>query len=184
MQRRRMREWFVLSVVLAAAAFASNASAQSSGPAPLQQQMTPEEFRAAGLHKLSTDELAALQQWLRRQPHAAAAAGGELSPTDVERIREEAREQGRQEVKEKNRGFFSFDSEEPIKSTLVGEFRGFGQGRHYTLANGQVWEQVEPAKLSGVIKTDPPVTIRPGLFNTWYLRIDGYGTAAKVRRIK
>jgi len=28
------------------------------------------------------------------------------------------------------------------------------------------------------------VTVKPGLFNNWFLKIDGYNTAAKVRRIK
>ena len=91
---------------------------------------------------------------------------------------------GRREVKEESRGFFDFGSEEPIKSTLVGQFRGFAKGNRYTLANGQVWEQIEPARLDGVKRTDPAVTIKPGLLNSWVLRIDGYNTPAKVRRIK
>jgi hypothetical protein len=165
--------------------------------------MTPEEFKAAGLDKLDAGELAALQQWIQRQQTqaagtaavavapATAAAGttvaagtATLSAAEVERIREEGREQGRNEVKQESRGFFDFGSEEPIKSTLVGQFRGFGKGNKYTLANGQVWEQIEPARLDGVKKTDPAVTIKPGILNVWFLRIDGYGTAAKVRRIK
>ena len=87
-------------------------------------------------------------------------------------------------MKDKNRGFFDFGSDEPITSTLVGEFRGFAKGNQYTLANGQVWEQLEPARLEGVKKTNPGVTIKPGLLNVWFLRVDGYNTAAKVRRIK
>ena len=63
-------------------------------------------------------------------------------------------------------------------------FRGFAKGNRYTLANGQVWEQIEPARLDGVKRTDPAVTIKPGLLNSWVLRIDGYNTPAKVRRIK
>ncbi len=87
-------------------------------------------------------------------------------------------------MKEKNRGFFDFGSAEPIASNIVGEFKGFANGRKYTLQNGQVWEQVEPASLDGVRRTDPKVTIKPGVFNNWFMRIEGYNTAAKVRRIK
>ena len=207
MERRPLRKWSVLLLAVALAAFASLAGAQSSGGDALKQQMTAEEFKAAGLHKLSAEELATLQQWIQRQqaPVAGAATGSPatatpaaplpadaavaagavaLSAAEVERIREEGREQGRKEVKQETRGFFDFGSEEPIKSTLVGDFRGFANGKKYTLANGQVWEQIEPARLDGVKKTDPAVTIKPGIFNVWYLRIDGYGTAAKVRRIK
>jgi hypothetical protein len=201
MERHPLRKWSVLLLAIALVAFASVAGAQSPDEATLEQKMTPEEFKAAGLDKLDAGELAALQQWIQRQQTqaagtaavapAAAAAGATvaagtatLSAAEIERIREEGREQGRNEVKQESRGFFDFGSEEPIKSTLVGQFRGFGKGNKYTLANGQVWEQIEPARLDGVKKTDPAVTIKPGIFNVWFLRIDGYGTAAKVRRIK
>jgi hypothetical protein len=194
MERHPLRKWSVLLLAFAAVALASAASAQSSGGNALKQQMTQEEFESAGLHKLDPDELAALQQWIQRHqapvaprtpatpaPEAPVAA---LNAEEIERIREEAREEGRKEVKETNRGFFDFGSKEPIRSTLVGDFRGFAKGNRYTLANGQVWEQLEPARLEGVKKTDPAVTIKPGVLNVWFLRIDGYGTAAKVRRIK
>jgi hypothetical protein len=196
MERHPLRKWSVLLLAIALVAFASVAGAQSPDEATLKQKMTPEEFEAAGLDKLDAGELAVLQEWIRRQQLQAAgtaaaapaptavAAGAALSAAEVERIREEGREQGRNEVKQESRGFFDFGSEEPIKSTLVGEFRGFGKGKKYTLANGQVWEQIEPARLDGVRKTDPAVTIKPGILNVWFLRIDGYGTAAKVRRIK
>ena len=85
---------------------------------------------------------------------------------------------------EKNRGFFDFGSTEAIESSIVGEFNGFAKGRKYTLENGQVWEQIEPATLAGVRKTNPEVTIKPGIINNWFLKIEGYNTAAKVRRIK
>ena len=195
MKSRLLPMWSVPFLALALAVSAPAAMAQSGSAAPLQQQMTAEEFKAAGLHKLSSEELAALEEWvLRRQagtattpgaPAAApAAAATALDATEIERIREEAREEGRREVKETNRGFFDFGSAEPIRSNLVGEFRGFSKGRTYTLANGQVWEQIEAARLDGVKRTDPAVTIKPGMMNVWYLRIDGYNTPAKVRRIK
>lgn len=211
MERRPLRKWSVLLLALALAMLTSSACAQSSSTGTtLKQQMTPEEFKAAGLDKLSAGELAALQRWIQQQqapiaaaapaaspaatpevaaaPPAAgtavAAGAATLSAAEVERIREEGRVQGRNEVKQETRGFFDFGSEEPIKSTLVGDFRGFAKGNKYTLANGQVWEQVEPARLEGVKKTDPAVTIKPGILNVWFLRIDGYNTAAKVRRVK
>jgi len=38
--------------------------------------------------------------------------------------------------------------------------------------------------LSGVRKTNPTVSISPGLLGVWYLRVDGVNTRAKVRRTK
>ena len=159
-------------------AFAPLALGQSTPQAAdVSQQMSADEFKAAGLQKLSAQELAALNTWLQRKV-------GQETATAVQAAKEVAKEEGRTEVTEENRGFFDFGTSEPIASTIVGEFKGFANGRKYTLANGQVWEQTEPATLAGVKRTDAKVTIKPGMFNNWFMRIDGYNTAAKVRRIK
>ena len=154
-----------------APAFAAHAQRVVEGD--LQTQMTTEEFKAAGLEKLSAQELAALNAWLQGKVQQAAASAIE-----------QAREEGRQEVIVKNRGFFDFGSSEPIASTLVGEFAGFGKGRQYTLENGQVWDQTDDARVSGVRKQSPKVKITPGLMGVWYLQIEGVNTRAKVRRSK
>lgn len=155
-----------LLVLATAPAIAQEAPAQR----PLQQDMTPEEFKAAGLDKLSAEELANLNAWLDRK-------------IDVETERAAAQAEDR--VKSDARGFFNFGSTEPITSTIAGEFRGFGKGRNYVLANGQEWEQTDEASLAGVRKTDPAVILTPSLIgNDWYMRIDGYNTRAKVRRVK
>lgn len=149
------------------------AHAQRVVEGDLQTQMSPEQFRAAGLHKLGADELAALNAWLQGRVEQATA-----------RAVEQAREEGRQEVIVKNRGFLTFGSNEPITARLAGEFRGFQKGRQYTLDNGQVWEQVDGATLGGVRRTDPPVRITPGITGAWYLQVEGSNTRATVRRIK
>ena len=156
---------------------ASPALAQRVVDGDLQQQMSPAEFKAAGLDKLSPAELTALNGWLQGKVAAVAA-------DTREQVREQAREEGRQEVIVKNRGFFDFGSNEPITSTLQGEFRGFGKARKFVLANGQEWEQEDDTVLSGVRKTNPAVSISPGLLGVWYLRVDGVNTRAKVRRTK
>lgn len=156
-------------------AFAPMAWAQQAAPMAtnVEEQMTAEQFKAAGLDKLSAKELAALNAWLQNKVTTETAVALEA-----------AREEGRKEVVQKNRGFFDFGTSEPIESVIVGEFRGFGMGKKYTLQNGQVWEQVEPASLAGVRKNDVAVKIKPGLLGVWYMKIDGYNTQAKVRRIK
>lgn len=137
---------------------------------PIQQQMSPAEFKAAGLDKLSADELAHLNTWLGRTIETETAKAATAAKKKVE---------------DDNRGFFNFGSNEPVKSTIPGEFRGFGQGRIYTLANGQVWRQIDEATLAGVRMTDPKVTISPSLVgNAWYLGVEHYGTRAKVMRVK
>ena len=156
-------------------AFAPMAWAQQSAPMTtnVEQQMSADQFKAAGLDKLSAKELAALNAWLQQKVTAETAVAVE-----------KAREEGRKEVVEKNRGFFDFGSKEPIKSTIVGEFKGFTSGRQYTLENGQVWMQTDAATLPGVRMTNPSVEIKPGILGVWFMQVKGYGTAAKVQRIK
>ncbi|MGV8961137.1 MAG: hypothetical protein ACOH1V_12255 [Stenotrophomonas sp.] len=139
----------------------------------LQQQMSASEFKTAGLDKLNPDELAALNRWLQGKVEQASASA-----------MEQAREEGRQEVIVKNRGFLDFGSSEPIEAHIVGEFKGLGKGRQFTLDNGQQWEQTEATSLSGIGKQSPKVKITPGVLGAWYLQVDGYNTRAKVRRIK
>lgn len=136
----------------------------------IERQMTPEEFEAAGLNKLSAEELARLNAWLNRT-------------LDVETGKAAAA--AKQRVETENRGFFNFGSSEPIVARMRGEFRGFGRSREYVLDNGQVWKQVDDAALVGARLQSPGVRITPSLVgNTWYLAVDGYNTRARVQRIK
>jgi hypothetical protein len=174
-----------LALALALSLPAGAAFAQRAVNGNLQQEMTPAQFKAAGLDKLSAGELAALNDWLQGKVAAetekaatAAVAGGSSAAALAQ-----AREEGRQEVITKNRGFLDFGSKDPIESTIAGEFTGFGKGRHFVLANGQEWEQTEATELR-VRKDSPKVKIRPGLMGVWYMQIDGYNTMPKVRRVK
>jgi hypothetical protein len=146
------------------------AFAQEAGTAPIERQMTPEEFKAAGLDKLSAQELANLNTWLGRTIDTATT---------------QAAVAAKKKVEDDNRGFFNFGSSEPVVAHIVGEFRGFEKGRQYTLDNGQVWRQTDTASLAGVRLDDPEVRIKPGVVgNAWYMVIKGYSTNAKVERVK
>lgn len=137
---------------------------------PIERQMTPEQFKAAGLDKLSPQELTNLNAWLN-------------NTLEVETTKAAA--QAKDKVESENRGFLSFGKSDPIVAKIEGEFRGFAKGRSWTLDNGQVWEQLDNASLVGVHKTDPKVRITPSLIgNAWYMQIDGYNTHASVRRVK
>jgi hypothetical protein len=136
----------------------------------IEKQMTPEEFKAAGLDKLSAEELSKLNAWLNRT-------------LDVET--EKAAVAAKKQVEDDNRGFLNFGSTDPIVSKIAGEFRGFARSREYTLENGQVWKQTDDASLAGVRLPAPEVQIKPSLVgNVWYLAVAGYNTRAKVQRIK
>lgn len=161
-QRTPLRASFALALVLACGgAFAQEA---------IERQMTPDQFKAAGLDKLSPQELANLNAWLNHTVQAETA---------------KATSNAKKSFENENRGFLHFGSDENFSAHIAGEFHGFAPGRSYTLDNGQVWRQVDDASLSGVHKTDPAVRLSPSMVgNAWYMAIEGYNTRAKVQRVK
>ena len=159
----------VLALLCGSAVVLAQAPTQASS-APIEQQMTPEQFKAAGLDKLSAAELANLNAWLNHTIVAESTKAAEFAT---------------QKVKTENRGFFDFGSEEPIDGRLVGEFRGFSKGRTYTLENGQVWQQIDDTHMSVRPMTNPDVRIKPAMMgNSWYMAVGKYNTRAQVKRIK
>lgn len=158
-----------LAVAFLLACIAPVAFAQTALPA-IEKQMTPEEFKAAGLDKLSAEELARLNAWLGRTLDTETA---------------KAAADAKQKVEHETRGFFDFGSEEPIAAHIAGAFHGFAKGRTYTLDNGQVWQQIDDAELPGIRLTDPDVRIKPAMVgNSWYMSVGKYHSRAQVKRIK
>ena len=157
-----------LAVAFLLACLAPLALAQTALPA-IEKQMTPEEFKAAGLDKLSAEELARLNAWLGRTLDTETAKAAAVA---------------KQEVEHESRGFFDFGSEEPIVAHIAGEFRSFGKGKSYTLDNGQVWQQIDDAEMVVRPMTDPEVNIKPAMTgNSWYMAVGKYHSRAQVKRI-
>lgn len=133
--------------------------------------MTASEFNQAGLDKLSAEELEALNRWIRARSlaeeeaialqQAAAQAAPSTPPIDAM-------------------------PNERFDSRIVGSFGGWnGDGDRVELANGMIWEQVgsDTLRLSGAVES-PAVTLRPGLFNSWTMQIEGYNKRISVRRVQ
>lgn len=150
---------------------ASGATAQTFSS--LEERMSAAEFRAAGLDKLSTEELAKLNEWLRAKgvsgPSFAAPAATPPAADD-------------------RRGFpvsLGDSGGGPIVSRIVGEFRGWdGTASQFSLENGQVWKSTDPAARLAVKLHDPVVVIRPGVLNAWFLQVEGYNAKVRVIRVK
>lgn len=138
----------------------------------LEERMTYNEFRAAGLEKLSAEELAALNAWLRKDlPQVAASAAATAQPI------------------EDRRGFpLSASDQGPegdITSRIPGEFRGWSNKQRFTLENGQVWQVNDSTStLAGIKLQDPVVTLSRGVISGWFLSVEGYNARARVKRIK
>ena len=156
----------ILPLALAASLAAGVALAQ--GFSSLEERMTAAEFRAAGLDKLSDEELANLNAWLARE----VSRGGLPAATPMA---------------EDRRGFLASSptAADAIVTGIEGEFRGWkGKGDRITLANGQIWEIVDVARPLSIQTVNPTIVIEPGALGSWELRVEGYNTRAKVRRIK
>lgn len=142
------------------------AVAAQSGETSLKERMGEEEFRAAGLHKLSADELAALEAWLDdREDHPGRTAS--------------------QEPETDRRGLEDQSERTTIKSRIVGKFSGWeGRGTTFELENGMVWRVVEDDSFFTREIENPNVEIRPGFLGTWRLHIEDHRTWARVRRVR
>lgn len=139
----------------------------------IEQQMSYEQFKAAGLDRLSPEQLANLNAWLEGRLQVETAKAAEV-----------AKAEAKQETQEDRRGLFSTESREPVTGKLAGGFEGFGKGRQFTLDNGQVWRQIDDASLSAKLAS-PQVRITPSIMGgAWYLSVEGYNTRAKVQRVK
>ena len=162
-------------LILMISAFTSIAFAADEGFSSLEEQMTGKEYSAAGLHKLSAEELNALNQWIRKNSLGTLAMPssevGATTPATAEKDR---------------RGLPSDpgDDEQPIVSRLIGRFDGWDGQTVFKLENGMIWVQADKDKFFVREIENPEVTIKPGIFSAWYLTIDGYNSKCKVRRIQ
>lgn len=165
-----------MRLILLALMVSACASALASDFTSLEEQMNGREFQEAGLHKLSADELAALNAYIRERnllpdsegaPAEARTSGGEVLPPSVDL-----------------RGFENRETPDAIVSRIKGRFRGWqGNGTRFELENGQVWEQMD-SETFAIDVDNPTVTIRNFAFGTWRLKVDGYNNQIRVRRIK
>jgi hypothetical protein len=149
--------------------FSLTASAQEFSS--LEERMSAAEFRAAGLDKLSAEELAALNAWIRGKRSLAPMSAG--VPT--------------QNIAEIDRRGLS-DGVKPgdfIESRILGKFRGWdGTKTTFELENGMLWQSTDPAAKLAVNLHDPVVRITPGFMDAWFLQVEGYNAKVRVKRIK
>jgi len=137
----------------------------------LEEQMNGKEFEAAGLEKLTPDELAALNQWIRS--HSLATLDESRAVTTGN---EDARGFELKKMKDMPRT--------PIKSHLVGTFNGWDGQTTFKLENGMVWQQIDKDKFYVKAMENALVTIKPGAFRTWRLSVEGYKSNCRVKRIQ
>lgn len=138
------------------------AGAQAPSPT-LEERMSQSEFHAAGLDKLSPQELQQLNGWINSHGGSTvkyvSASGAPV--------------------------FYPDSSEKKaIDQHIVGTFTGWRGKTVWTLDNGQQWKQSEGGLLDAGKIQNPAVKIKPMLLGSWLMYVDGCGCSIHVERIK
>ena len=134
----------------------------------LEKAMGPETYERAGISKLTSEERAALSEFVRnyvagKQKDAAAVAAAEA----VDRA-----------VKEKK-----VQPPQVIESNIVGTFKGYGPRTFFHLANGEVWKPTNDyIETYSPIESPKVIIYRNDLFG-YKMLIQGGGTV-RVKRVQ
>jgi len=160
--------------------------------------LTPADFQAAGLGKLTPDELAKLDELVRAQQSGAVAKAKEETVTAA--VREETTKAVAQEVRQQvqaedrtaaqkqasSAGFIdrvkvvlkpgTEIEYTTLDATLVGAFHGWQNGTILTLANGQRWVVVDDDRYWAPSSGKPVhVRIVPGILGSFFMEIEKGG---------
>jgi hypothetical protein len=144
----------------------------AEGFSSLEEQMTGKEFDAAGLEKLSPQELDQLNAWIRK--HSLATLATAASKTTTEVAPAPMKEDGKKDDGERS----------TITSKLVGTFTGWDGQTVFKLENGMIWAQKGKKKFHSTEIENPVVTIEPGMFGAWHLQVEGVDKECRVLRIQ
>jgi hypothetical protein len=150
-----------LALILFAAT--SLAGAQSQSPT-LEERMSQAEFRAAGLDKLSPQELQQLNTWL--QSHGGSGATQYVTSSGTPLFYPKASDR------------------ETVDAHVEGTFAGWRGKTVFKLDNGQEWQQAESGSYDSGKMASPTVHIKPMLLGSWLMYVDGCGCSVRVQRTK
>ncbi len=176
--------WLLLVVGLVA----GSAGARAEN---IEQAMSPEEFRAAGLDKLSNDELVQLNLWLARRGDSGTAAMIAPTPATPAQPSTPAATpvvDNGPRIRAKNRQPGTADTVptevDEVNSRLVGYFEGWRKGTIFKLENGQHWRVIDDRRFEVSSEDSPTVQIKSGFMDSWIMKFGDYNRGARVQRIK
>lgn len=152
----------ITSLALSLLVAASAASAQTQSPT-LEERMSQADFSAAGLHKLSPEELRSLNAWLEAHGSGIvqyrSPSGGTVFYPDS-------------------------SARDNVEDRIVGVFQGWRGKTIFTLENGQKWQQAESGARDTGKFDNPVVRIKPMMMGSWLMYVEGCGCSVRVKRIE
>ncbi|WHZ19607.1 MAG: hypothetical protein OJF55_001756 [Rhodanobacteraceae bacterium] len=127
----------------------------------LEERMSAADFKAAGLDKLTPEQLQFLDNWLRghEQTKVVSASGKPVFYPDNQ-------------------------PRDKFSTHMVGHFNGWSGESTFTLDNGQVWKQAESGAYSCPGIDNPEVTIKPMILGSWLMYVQGCNQSVRVERVK
>ena len=150
----------------------------AEGFSTLEERMSSKEFQATGLGKLTSQELAALNEWLRDHSVAtlenvtAGSSGrtNNIAGGDMRGFKNQPEDDSRGKV---------------ISGHIAGTFDGWaGKGTLFTLTNGMIWQQDEKDSFYIEPVEDPAIIIEKSMMGKWHLSMVGQKSKVKVVRIQ
>jgi hypothetical protein len=151
--------YLLVSALLALSLCALSAHAQQDG---LQQRMSSADFKAAGLDKLSPQELAHLDDWLRTQ--------GKTTTRVVDASGKPVFYPGN-------------EKRTTISTRLSGHFDGWSSQQEFSTDNGQRWKVVDPEPHSCTPTENPEVKIKPSILGAWLMYVPSCYENVHVKRV-
>ena len=157
----------------------------------LQESMTLDQFRNAGLEQLSPEQLKFLNRWLQQHGDMPRSVSQPAAPSqsvvaNTSSPTADSQPAPAPQQSEDRMGFAPRASDRSeIQSSIDGEFDGWaGNGKtRFKLANGQVWQQVGTREFVHHA-VNPTVVIKPKSLGSWRLYVEGMNRWVKVKRIK
>ena len=136
--------------------------ATAAGFSSLEERMSQQQFHAAGLDKLSPDELKSLDDWLREHYSTTTYASPNGAPA-----------------------FYAKDSDRQVIETRIdGKFSGWYGQNVFKLENGQEWTQAESGSYTSGPFDHPKVKVKPMLLGSWLMYVEPCGCSVRVQRTK
>jgi hypothetical protein len=159
----------------------------------IEQSMSAAEFKAAGLDKLSAEELANLNIWLQSRGQAPAAAAQTPGPTATESApvaaAAPAQPAGPPILAKYRKDNPEAEAAAPktvdlVESRIVGYFEGWRKGTIFKLENGQHWRVTDDRRYEIGSEESPKVVIEAAMMGSWLMRVGDHNRRVRVQRIR
>ncbi|MCG3169785.1 MAG: hypothetical protein CALGDGBN_01308 [Pseudomonadales bacterium] len=159
MIRTASHSWPRVTMLLALALLGA-APVQADEAPDVRRLMSPEEFRDAGLERLSPVEIEALNAWVLRYTATEAPL-----------------------LRSNNTAVREAETGHVIRSRIAGEFRGWTGHTEFALENGQLWRQRSEGKYY-FRASSPEVEIHKNALGFWHMRVIPADRGVGVKRVR